>query len=120
MPHAPASSRTLGAPATPDPAVPAAPGRRATYRQVLGAGEFRAIFAANIVSMLGTVVAAVALTVLVYQRTGSPALAALVMALAFLPYLPGGLLLPRQPTGSPPAPSWSGATWPARPWSGPW
>jgi predicted MFS family arabinose efflux permease len=31
--------------------------------------------------------------VLVYQRTGSPALAASVMALAFLPYLPGGLLL---------------------------
>jgi MFS family permease len=93
MPHALASSRTIAAPATSDPAVPAAPGRRATYRQVLGAGEFRAIFAANIVSMLGTVVAAVALTVLVYQRTGSPALAASVMALAFLPYLPGGVLL---------------------------
>ena len=42
--------------------------------------------------MLGTVVAAVALTVLVYQRTGSPALAASVMALAFLPYLFGGVL----------------------------
>lgn len=50
------------------------------------------IFAANIVSMLGTIVAAVALTVLVYQRTGSPALAASVMALAFLPYLLGGVL----------------------------
>jgi hypothetical protein len=40
---------------------------------VLGAGEFRVIFAANIVSILGTIVAAVALTMLVYQRTGSPA-----------------------------------------------
>jgi len=55
--------------------------------------EFRAIFAANIVSMLGNVVAAVALTVLVYQQTRSPALAASVMALSFLPYLIGGVLL---------------------------
>ncbi|HEV8275325.1 MAG TPA: MFS transporter [Streptosporangiaceae bacterium] len=69
------------------------PGSRARYRDVLGAAEFRAIFAANIVSMLGNVVAAVALTVLVYQQTRSPALAASVMALSFLPYLIGGALL---------------------------
>ena len=55
--------------------------------------EFRAIFAASIVSMLGNVVAAVALTVLVYQQTRSPALAASVMALSFFPYLIGGVLL---------------------------
>jgi predicted MFS family arabinose efflux permease len=60
---------------------------------VLGVAEFRAIFVANIVSMLGSVVAAVALTVLVYQETRSPALAASVMALSFLPYLIGGALL---------------------------
>jgi Major Facilitator Superfamily len=60
---------------------------------VLGSAEFRAIFVANIVSMLGNVVAAVALTVLVYQQTRSPALAASVMALSFLPYLIGGTLL---------------------------
>src|ERR1700753_780088 len=71
----------------------AAPEARARYRDVLGAGEFRVIFTANIVSMLGNVVASVALTVLIYQRTGSPALAALVMALSFLPYLIGGVLL---------------------------
>jgi predicted MFS family arabinose efflux permease len=69
------------------------PADRASYRDVLGVGEFRAIFIANIVSMLGTIVAAVALTVLVYEQTGSPALAALVMALSFLPYLIGGVLL---------------------------
>ena len=69
------------------------PHTRARYRDVLGAAEFRAIFAANIVSMLGSVVAAVALTVLVYQQTRSPALAASVMALSFLPYLIGGALL---------------------------
>jgi len=66
---------------------------RASYREVLGSAEFRAIFVANIVSMLGSVVAAVALTVLVYQQTRSPALAASVMALSFLPYLIGGTLL---------------------------
>ena len=66
---------------------------RARYRDVLGAAEFRAVFAANLVSMLGSVVAAVALTVLVYQQTRSPALAASVMALSFVPYLVGGVLL---------------------------
>src|SRR5690242_6963706 len=69
------------------------PPARASYREVLGSAEFRAIFVANIVSMLGNVVAAVALTVLVYQQTRSPALAASVMALSFLPYLIGGTLL---------------------------
>ena len=66
---------------------------RARYREVLGSAEFRAMFVADIVSMLGNVVAAVALTVLVYEQTRSPALAASVMALAFLPYLLGGVLL---------------------------
>ena len=50
------------------------------------------IFAANIASMLGSVVASVALTVLVYEQTRSPALAASVMALSFVPYLVGGVL----------------------------
>ena len=92
MSPASASPRAAAAPAS-DPAGPAASRRRATYRQVLGASEFRAIFIANIVSMLGNVVAEVALIVLVYQRTRSPALAASVLALAFLPYLLGGVLL---------------------------
>ena len=69
----------------------------ATATVVLGVAEFRAIFVANIVSMLGTVVAAVALTVLVYEQTGSAALAASVMALAFLPYLLGGVLMGAAP-----------------------
>src|SRR6201992_2643356 len=77
-----------------DPAAPEeAPAVRARYRDVLGRSEFRSIFVANIVSMLGNVIASVALTVLIYQQTGSPALAALVMALSFLPYLIGGVLL---------------------------
>jgi len=69
------------------------PASRASYRDVLGTGEFRVIFAAHVVSMLGNVVAAVALTVLVYQQTRSPALSASVLALSFLPYLFGGVLL---------------------------
>jgi hypothetical protein len=43
--------------------------------------------------MLGDIVAAVALTVLVFQRTGSPFLAGVTFTLAFLPYLFGGALL---------------------------
>jgi predicted MFS family arabinose efflux permease len=72
---------------------PEAPASRASYRDVLAVSEFRVIFVANVVSVLGTVVAAVALTVLVYEQTRSPALAASVMALSFLPYLIGGILL---------------------------
>jgi MFS family permease len=78
-------------PAAPSPET--AVSGRARYRDVLGSAEFRALFVADIVSMLGNVVAAVALTVLVYEQTRSPALAASVMALAFLPYLLGGVLL---------------------------
>ncbi len=81
---------TASAPASATEPIPAG---RARYRDVLGVAEFRAIFVANIVSMLGTVVASVALTVLVYEQTGSAALAASVMALAFLPYLLGGVLM---------------------------
>lgn len=62
----------------------------ARYRDVLGIGEFRWLFAAHLISMLGDVVAVVALTVLVYQRTRSAALAASVFALAFVPYPFGG------------------------------
>ena len=78
---------------TPSPGSGDAPVARASYRDVLGVREFRVIFTANIVSMLGNVVSYVALTVLIYDQTGSAALAALVMALSFLPYLIGGTLL---------------------------
>jgi MFS family permease len=71
---------------------PGAPADRARYFEVLRIGEFRAIFVANIVSMLGTVMAAVVLTVLVYDKTRAPALAAAVMAISFLPYAIGGAL----------------------------
>jgi predicted MFS family arabinose efflux permease len=84
---------TQPAPVSQPAAAPGPAPVRARYRDVLGSAEFRALFVADIVSMLGNVVAAVALTVLVYEQTRSPALAASVMALAFLPYLLGGVLL---------------------------
>jgi hypothetical protein len=66
---------------------------RVRYRDALAVGEFRVWFVAYTVSTLGSVVAAVALMVLVYERTGSPFLSALTFALGFLPYIFSGLLL---------------------------
>ncbi len=63
------------------------------YRDTLAVPEFRAILAAHIVSMTGSVLALLALTVLVYTRTDSSLLSALVFATGFLPYLISGALL---------------------------
>lgn len=66
---------------------------RIGYSEALASGQFRALFASQLVSVSGTSIAAVALTILVYQRTASPLLASLTFALGFLPYLLGGGLL---------------------------
>ncbi|MEH0446479.1 MULTISPECIES: MFS transporter [unclassified Streptomyces] len=63
------------------------------YLRVFAVREFRAVFAAHLLSMLGVIVAEIALTVLVYDLTGSPLLSALAWALGFLPYVVGGTLL---------------------------
>lgn len=62
---------------------------------VFRVAEFRALWAAELVSIAGDQLARVALTVLVYGRTGSAAWAALTYALTFLPALLGGVLLGR-------------------------
>jgi MFS family permease len=67
--------------------------RKTTYREVFAVGEYRALFAAQVLSVVGDQFARVALTVLVYERTGSAGLAALTYALTFLPDLLGGPLL---------------------------
>ena len=67
--------------------------RKVRYGDALASAEFRALFAAFAISLTGSVVSAVALTVLVYQRTSSPLLASLTFALGFLPYLVSGALL---------------------------
>lgn len=60
------------------------------YGAVLRIGEYRVVFAAHLLSTLGTVVCEIALSVLVYQRTGSPLLSALTFAFGLLPYALGG------------------------------
>ncbi|NUT45844.1 MAG: MFS transporter, partial [Saccharothrix sp.] len=66
---------------------------RARYRAVFASAEFRALFAAHTVSTAGDQFARVALTVLVFRDTASPAWAAITYALTFLPDLVGGPLL---------------------------
>jgi len=78
---------------------------RATYGGVFAVRNFRALYAAHVVSMLGDVVAAVALTVLVFERTGSTLLAALTFSLVFVPYLVGGVLLSALVDRLPPRPT---------------
>ena len=64
-----------------------------SYRRVFAVGEFRALFTAQVVSVLGNVIAQVALAVLVYDRTGSALLSALTFTLGFVPFLIGGTVL---------------------------
>lgn len=68
-------------------------GMRVGYGAALRAREFRALLVSQFVSVCGTSVAAVALTILVYRRTGSPLLASLSFALGFLPFVLGSGLL---------------------------
>lgn len=66
---------------------------RVGYRAALASRELRALLAGQLVSVAGTSVAAVALTILIYRRTSSPLLSSLAFALGFAPYLLGGGLL---------------------------
>ncbi|MFI7070643.1 MFS transporter [Micromonospora sediminicola] len=65
----------------------------ATFRDVFGQSEFRALFAANVLSWIGDYLAKAALTVLVLQETRSVALSAAAFAASYLPWLIGGPLL---------------------------
>ncbi|QLH24194.1 MFS transporter [Streptomyces sp. Rer75] len=73
----------------PEPAATA----RAGYGAVFAFPEFRTVFAAHLISMLGETAGGIALSVLVYRLTGSPLLSALTFATALLPYVVGGTLL---------------------------
>ncbi|MDF9806730.1 MFS family permease [Streptomyces sp. HB372] len=87
----PGPGPTLREPAAPAPGAPA-PAAPRGYRAVFAVTEFRAVFAAHLLSLLGVVVSELALTVLVYDLTGSPLLSALTFALGLLPYMIGGTL----------------------------
>jgi predicted MFS family arabinose efflux permease len=67
------------------------PARRATFRDVFAVGEFRALWASQILSVAGDRLALVALTLLVYDRTRSPLLAAVAYAAGYVPYAVGAL-----------------------------
>lgn len=60
-------------------------------RTVLANREFRALWFAETQSQLGDQLTIVALAILVFDRTGSPLLSAIVYSLTFLPALAGGL-----------------------------
>ncbi|MEU5548314.1 MFS transporter [Micromonospora sp. NPDC047793] len=67
--------------------------RPATFRDVFAVSEFRVIFASFSVFMIGETVKMLALSVLVYERTGSGLLAALAYVTGFLPHALGGVFL---------------------------
>jgi MFS family permease len=66
---------------------------RVRYRTVLAHREFRALFAAQTLSLLGDQLARIALAILVYRRTGSSLAASGTYAVSYLSYLLGGPLL---------------------------
>jgi MFS family permease len=67
--------------------------KRATFRDVFAVREFRFLWTSVVLSTAGDRLALVALTLLVFGRTHSPLLAALVYAAGYLPWVIGGLFL---------------------------
>jgi MFS family permease len=67
--------------------------RPATFAEVFGIGEFRALWTAQVLSVAGDQLARVALTLLVFARTDSALLAAVTFAASIVPTFAGGLLL---------------------------
>jgi MFS family permease len=66
---------------------------RGTTRSALRHPEFRALWLAEAQSLLGDQFARVALVVLAYRQTGSPAITGAIYALTFLPAIVGGAML---------------------------
>ncbi|MEU6714332.1 MFS transporter [Nonomuraea sp. NPDC046802] len=65
----------------------------ATYRDVFAVGEFRALFAAHLLSLLGDQLSKVAISVLVFGATGSTLLAAIAFGVSYLPWVVIGPVL---------------------------
>ncbi|WP_232828279.1 MFS transporter [Kribbella monticola] len=65
----------------------------AGYNSVLRVPGLRPVFIAHGVSMAGSVAAEVALAIMIFERTRSPLLSALVLVCSFLPYALGGAVL---------------------------
>jgi MFS family permease len=79
----------------PPPAAGTPPGlpARATFREVFGFPEFRALWLAQLLSVAGDQLARVALTLLVFGQTGSSLLAAATFAASVIPTALGGVAL---------------------------
>jgi MFS family permease len=73
--------------------VSTSPAQRATFREIFAVPEFRALWTSYVLSALGDRLALVALSILVYQRTRSPLLAAVAYAAGTVPYVIGALFL---------------------------
>jgi MFS family permease len=65
----------------------------ATFRDVFAVAEFRALWTAQALSIIGDQLARVALTLLVYYQTRSPLLAAVTFAASIVPIFVGGIAL---------------------------
>jgi predicted MFS family arabinose efflux permease len=70
-----------------------APERPATFREVFGVREYRAIYLAAAASWFGDYLAKAAVTALVYQQTDSVAAAAAAFATSYVPWVLGGPVL---------------------------
>jgi predicted MFS family arabinose efflux permease len=66
---------------------------KTTFRDVFAVAEFRALWTAQLLSVIGDQLARVALTVLVYDRTRSALLAAITFVVGVVPTFIGGLTL---------------------------
>ncbi len=66
---------------------------RATFRDVFAVREFRALWSAQVLSVVGDRLALVALTVLVFDRSHSPLLTSVAYAAGYVPWLVGALAL---------------------------
>jgi len=66
---------------------------RTKFGDVFGVGEFRTLWLAQVLSVTGDQLARVALTVLIYDRTGSALLAAVAFSASVVPTFIGGLVL---------------------------
>jgi MFS family permease len=66
---------------------------RTTFRDVFAVAEFRALWLAQLLSVVGDQLARVALTVLVYDRTRSALLAAVTFVVSIVPTFVGGITL---------------------------
>jgi len=66
---------------------------RTPFREVFAVAEFRALWMAQLLSVVGDQLARIALTVLVYDRTRSALLAAITFAVGIVPTFIGGVTL---------------------------